>query len=498
MKNRLIILMSILQLVHFASMAQTTADDESIEQRIDNYLSSSVENGYAASVLVAKNNEILFAKGYGWADQLKKIPNQSTTVFNIGSVTKQFTAAAVLKLMESEKLKVSDKIGAYFPQAPSDKKDITIHQLLTHTSGISPRTGGFRYDPASKEQFLNDFFASELMYEPGSKHTYANANYILLAAIVEAVSQQDYEVFLHENFWGPLGMDHTGYKSIDFNSEQLAHGYDFEMTTGEWKDWGTTQEHLPHTVDHWYSIGKGDVYSTVEDLFKWHLALEENKVLKAETKQLMETPFVPENERETSHYGYGWVILKSPEEAKIVTHNGSNGIFFADFIRNVDDGTVIIVLSNILINRQSGFAAWEIARMISSETYTPEVIGKNTYELVFEFMRSSSPENVDQLPDFLKEQIGKPFRDKSVLNRIGFMQVAEKIDPEWGIALLQLNTRIFPDDGNLWDTLGEGYFLLEDKEKAIESFQKALDLQPDSDCRWCENSSNRLKELKNK
>ena len=496
MKHIFAIIISVFQLACFIGKAQGLPDSSPIVEKIDNYLNSSVKNGYAGSVLVAKGGDILLSKGYGWADRTKKIPNSPSTVFNIGSVTKQFTAAAILILYQQNKLDTADQIKKFFPEAPKDKQHITIHQLLTHTSGISPRTGGFRYDEASKDTFINEFYSSELMYAPGAKHTYANANYILLAAIVEEVSKQDYESFLRENIWDPVGMHHTGYKRIDFYSEQFAHGYEFEMTKGEWNDWGITQEHLPYSENHWYSIGKGDVYSTVEDLYKWHLALEENVVLKAETKQMMETAFVAENERETSHYGYGWVILKSPKGSKIVTHNGSNTIYFADFIRNVDDGTVIIVLSNILLNRQSGFVGWEIARMISNNEYTPKVLPKNNYELVFRFMRSHEPENANQLLSFLGEESDAPFEDRAVLNRIGFMQVAENLNPEWGIALLELNTEIFPNDGNLWDTLGEAYLLVNNTDKAKESFQKALDLRPEEGCFWCENSEKQLKRLK--
>lgn len=497
MKNTFILIIGLIQLLHFSSKAQSSPDSISIEHRIDNYLSSSVENGYSGSVLVAQDGEILLSKGYGWADRTKKIPNQATTVFNIGSVTKQFTATAILKLMESKKLKVSDKIVDYFPQTPLDKQNITIHQLLTHTSGISPSTGGFRYDNASKQQFLEDFSKSELMYQPGTKHTYANANYILLAAIIEEVSQQDYETFLRENLWNPVGMNHTGYKKVDFDSEELAHGYTFQMTSGEWKDWGITQEYLPYTNDHWYSIGKGDIYSTVEDLFKWHLALEENKVLIAETKELMETAFVSENDEGTSHYGYGWAIFNSSKNSKIVTHNGSNGIFFADFIRIIDDGIVIIALSNVILNNQSENVGWEIARMLSDCNYNPEIMPQNIYELVFKFMRSNSPENANELPKFISEAVHEPLKDKAVLNRIGFRQISESLDVEWGIALLKLNTSIFPDDGNLWDSLGEGYYLLEETENAIASFQKALELKPETNCYWCENATSRLKELVN-
>nr|WP_288933970.1 serine hydrolase domain-containing protein [uncultured Allomuricauda sp.] len=479
-------------------LAQEGLKDDSLAFKIDKFLSESVANGYSGSVLVAKNGEIILSKGYGWADRSQKIGNTEATVFNIGSVTKQFTAAAILKLMEDQKLAVSDNIEKYFPQVPADKRDITIHQLLTHTSGVSPRTGGFRYDKASKEAFLKDFFEAELMYAPGTKHTYANANYILLSAIIEQASQQDYETFLRENFWTPLQMNHTGYKEIHFNSEQLAHGYYFHYTDGEWRDWGITQEHLPYNNEHWYSIGKGDIYSTVEDLYKWHLALENNKVLSAETKKLMEKAHVPENETGTSFYGYGWAIFNSRNNTKIVAHNGSNGIYFADFLRFVEDDLVVIALSNIILNHQSENVAWDIASMVIDEEYSSKIIPKNKYELVFDFIRSNSPDKVSLLPQFIESKTETPINDKALLNRIGFKQVSENKDVEWGVALLKLNTDLFPEDGNLWDSLGEGYYLLNDKPNAIKSFKKAIELKPGTNCYWCENSRKKLDEIKNK
>jgi len=293
-------------------------------------------------------------------------------------------------------------------------------------------------------------------------------------------------------------MNHTGYKSINFNSEQLAHGYYFHYTDGEWKDWGTTQKYLPYSKNHWYSIGKGDIYSTVEDLYTWHLAIEQNKVLDAETRKLMETAFVPENEAQTSFYGYGWAIINSSSDSKIVTHNGSNGIYFADFIRNVEDDIVVIALSNVILNHQSENVAWEIASMVSNVKYKAQVMPKNTYDLVFDFIRANSSDKANQLPQFIENAIGTSINDKAILNRIGSKQISENKDTDWGIALLKLNLNIFPDDGNLWDSLGEGYYLLNDKDNAIESFKKAIKLKPESNCYWCENSTKRLQELINK
>ena len=154
----------IFSLVLFISFSAFTQDRKTeLFHKIDTYLESSTKNGFSGTVLVAIKGEVILSKGYGWADRENKFPNSPSTVFNIGSITKQFTASAILKLVEQGKLKTSDKLITYFQQAPSDKQDITIHQLLTHTSGISHKTGGFRYNEASKEQFLEEFFESKTM-----------------------------------------------------------------------------------------------------------------------------------------------------------------------------------------------------------------------------------------------------------------------------------------------------------------------------------------------
>lgn len=485
----------LLILIFFVIQSLFGQNEIDITNQVENYLSSSVENGYSCSLLVAKEGKILLSKGYGWANRAAKISCTPSTVFNIGSVTKQFTATAILKLVEDGKLKLTDRLGDFYEQSSEDKKEITIHQLLTHTSGIDPATGGFRYDEASKEQFLKEFFKSELMYAPGTKHTYANANYIMLAAVIEIAANQTYESYLQENFWKPLGMNDTGYKNIDFDKEKLAHGYYFHYSSGEWKDWGVTQDYLPNNNKHWYSIGKGDVYSTIEDLYKWHKALEQNKVLTEESKKLMETAQVAENADGTSFYGYGWAIFNSGANKKTVTHNGSNGIYFADFIRLVDEDIVVIALSNSRLNQESENVAWEIVKMFHKPDYLPKPIPKNTYELVFDFMRSHSVRNVNQLPAFLEDNTGSILNDKAIMNRIGFNQITLNRNTEWGIALLKLNTTLFPKDGNLWDSLGAGYFLLGEMKLAKESFEKAVELGKGKECYWCENSEKHLKQI---
>jgi len=470
----------ILLIPTFSSYSQDTNKEffnkSQIVNKIDSYLNTSVTNGFSGAVLVSRNGEIILSKGYGWADRKNKIPNTPSTVFNIGSVTKQFTASAILKLVEQGKINTSDKISLFFNKVPIEKKDITIHQLLTHTSGISPRTGGFRYDEASKKQFINDFFESELQSNPGTKHQYANANYIMLSVILESVSKQTYSSFLNAYLFEPCYMNYTGYKSITFNTEKLAHGYYYNITDEKWADWGTTQEYLPYNNKHWYSIGKGDIYSTVEDLYKWHIALKDNVVLTSKTREIQESPHAAENENMTSYYGYGWAISKSKRETKIVAHNGSNGIYFADFVRFTDDDVVVIYITNAFLGSDSENVAREISKMIFDTNYNAKPISKNIYELIHEFMKTNPSINAEKLPAFLNKELNYEFNDHATLNRLGYSRLTKDDKPDWALELFKLNVKLFPEDGNLWDSLGEAYLKYGQKELATKSYTKAVEL----------------------
>ncbi|WP_242082871.1 serine hydrolase domain-containing protein [Aestuariivivens sediminis] len=456
------------------SFSQST--NKELFNRIDTYLESSVTNGFSGVVLVSKKGEIILSKGYGWADRKNKIPNSPSTVFNIGSVTKQFTASAILKLVEQGRIKTSDKIGSYFNQAPIDKRDITIHQLLTHTSGISSRTGGFRYDKASKEQFLKEFFESKLQSKPGTNYKYANANYIMLTAIIESGSGQTYNSFLNEHLFEPAQMKSTGYKGINFSLERLAHGYYYDRDDEQWADWGTTQQHLSYNDKHWYSIGKGDIHSTIEDLYKWHVALNDNVVLSSKTREIQETAYVAENDKMTSYYGYGWAISKSDRGTKIVAHNGSNGLYFADFIRFIDDDVVVIYITNAFLGGESENVAREIGKMIFDTNYNCTAISKNIYELIHEFMMVNPSTNAKKLPDFLNEGLKNEFNDPAILNRLGYSRLKKEDKPNWALELFKLNVKLFPEDGNLWDSLGEAYLKYDKKEEAIKCYTEAVEL----------------------
>lgn len=488
------VLISIISCLSFPimSFAQATAGPN--VDHIDEYLLKSQKRGFSGAVLIAKDNKVLLSGGYGKTsiDSGNKIT--PATVFNIGSVTKQFTAAGIMKLVEEGKLEVSDNLGRFFPDIPEDKKNITIHQLLTHTSGLSGQAEGFRYDYIDRGSFLDRLFETPLVRKPGVRYEYSNVGYIVLAAIMEIVSGRKYEEYLNKSFFVPLQMYRTGYLLPEWDTDNMAHGSHFDIEKEEWVDWGITLDRFKNAVVSWNSMGKGDIQSSVTDLYIWHKALQEGSVLSPSSVEKIQTGYVPEQESGKSYYGYGWAIFTSQWGSKIVTHNGSNGMYFADFIRYVDDGVVVIMLTNINGARDISGLAHNLARMVFDPEFIPPLFPEDPYELVVNFINSHKPAEADSLLMHYREVQGTGLDEKAVLNSIGIQQLNRK-RYEWSVALFNLNVRIFPEDGNLWDSLGEGYFASGDEGSAIKSFQEALRLDPGENCYWCENSAGRLREL---
>ena len=271
-------------------------------------------------------------------------------------------------------------------------------------------------------------------------------------------------------------MNSTGYKSINFSTERLAHGYYYNRDDEQWTDWGTTQQHLPYNDKHWYSIGKGDIHSTIEDLYKWHVALNDDVVLTSKTREMQETAYVAENDKKTSFYGYGWAISKSDRGTKIVAHNGSNGLYFADFVRFIDDDVVVIYITNVFLGPESENVAREIGKMIFDSNYNAIPISRNIYELVQEFMKTNPSSNAEKLPAFLKDNLNYELSNHAILNQLGYSRLKKEDKPGWALELFKLNVKLFPEDGNLWDSLGEAYLKYDKKEEAIKSYTKAVEL----------------------
>jgi CubicO group peptidase (beta-lactamase class C family) len=319
--------------------------------------------GFAGALLVAKDGQILLSRGYGFADRARQVRNTPDTVFPVGSITKQFTAAAILRLEMDGKLQTTDLLAKYFPQTPPDKKAMTLHHLLTHSSGLDDSFGPDR-EPLSREGLVKRALESKLNWEPGTKYLYSNAGYSVLAAIVEMVSGKPWEQYMRDNLFLPAGMTKTGCILPKWDRDTLPHGYD------GWEDRGGFQEDFGPDGPYWNCKGNCGIASTIGDMYRWHLALQGEKVLSAEAKRKAFTPYVREGDDADSFYGYGWALFKTPRGTNLIAHNGGNGLFTADMLRFVDEGVVIYGASNV-----ASAPAWEatarLAQIVFGATPAP-------------------------------------------------------------------------------------------------------------------------------
>ena len=309
-------------------------------RRVDAYLTRLVPYGFSGAVLIAHDGKIVLKKGYGLANRAAKQPYDADMVSCIGSVTKQFTGAAILKLEMQGKLKTSEPIGKYLPGVPADKTGITIHHLLTHTAGFPGDLGGGDEEPIERDVLVAKVLAAPLASAPGERFEYSNEGYSLAGAIVERLSGQGYELFVREQLFLPAGMRDAGYQIPAWPLERLPMGYGPEG--GEWgrvykRGWLADGP-------GWYLRANGGIHASLDDLYRWHLALDSTKVLSADAVKKYQTGHVASIGGE--RYGYGWGVQKTRRGTTVISHNGGNGFFFTDFRRYVDEKVVIIAMSN--------------------------------------------------------------------------------------------------------------------------------------------------------
>lgn len=333
--------------------------------RIDSFLSTATAAGFSGSVLVMRGDSMLLDQGYGLCDREQQLPNTPATVHAIGSITKQFTAACILKLQESGKLNVMDPMGNYLSDVPADKTGITLHQLLTHSAGF-PGAIGDDNEAIDDGAFTKLAMATPLEFKPGTSYAYSNVGYSLLGLIVEHVSKMAYERYLHDSVLMPAGVLHTGYRLPDWSKEELAIGYRKDGTR-----WGTMLDHpLVNGGPGWHLRANGGLLSTTHDMAAWINALRTHTVLSQASTAAMFTPHVAEGEGAGSHYGYGWALFETPRGTRLITHNGGNGVQFADVLWYVDEGVLVVLMSNAN-KRGMQDLAWEVGRMVFDPAHEP-------------------------------------------------------------------------------------------------------------------------------
>jgi len=343
---KLFLLITLLFTFFIKSNAQNISDKNNLGETLDEYLRRATANGFSGAVLVAKDGKIVLRKGYGWADKKNKIPITADTIFDIGSHVKAFTATAIMRLEEQGKLSTSDSITKYFPNVPADKTQITIHHLLTHTSGLDfdyfydgmkPEDRGILKD---SEIYIQKVLSFPLGYETGKGRSYSNTGFSLLAAIIEKVSGQLYENYLRESIFKPAGMQQTGY-TIPRNYKKLvAHGYN-DGPTDYGFPWTTQWDGKTPLRD---LIGNGGVLSTLDELYKWALAIQSEKIVSNKAKEKMFTVHYARSDQ-----AYGWYVSKSAKGNFTFIHHTGDAVpqgWNMDFRLYKDQNLVAIILTN--------------------------------------------------------------------------------------------------------------------------------------------------------
>lgn len=325
---------------------------KSAAQRVDEYLERCTPFGFSGSVLVARGDEVELAKGYGVADAKTGAACTAETTFDLGSLSKPITALVVFELAERGVLKLDDRLERFFPDAPADKKGITLHQLLAHTSGLPRGDEQIASRMFERQDFLRRLFSLELESKPGAQHLYSNIGYGLVAAAVEVATSKPFEDSVRELVFEPAGMSRSGFRQdgrVDVSTAARGRPKDFEAPQpGSFlgRDAsafeGMFDEKLLAT-DGWWSWGlrgAGGVLSSVHDLWRLELALRGDALLDAASRKTMFKPV-------HSEYACGWYVTTSPRGTPWIEHGGSTGNGFeVKFTRYPEEKVCIVSLSN--------------------------------------------------------------------------------------------------------------------------------------------------------
>lgn len=444
-------------------------------QKIETLLGQYHEYGqFNGSALVAENGKVIFQKGFGMANMEWEIPNMPDTKFRLGSITKQFTAMLVMQLVEKGALKLDGKITDYLPDYPKNPGDkVTLHHLLTHTSGIPGYTefpNFFRdvsRDPYTPAAFVKTFADSALQFEPGAKFTYSNSGYFLLGAIIEKVTGKSYEQVLAENILLPLNMKNTGYDHYNTIIKKRAAGYQ-KSAAG--------YENAPY-LDMSIPYAAGSLYSTVEDLYLWDQALYTDKLLSEKSKALLFKPYIPAFR---SSYAYGWSVGKAPigrtkDSVLVIEHGGGiNG--FNTLISRLPNEKHLIVLFSNAGGAPLGAMSQSIRGILFDKPY--DLPKQSMAETIFKTIVEKGIAPALAQYREIKEKRAETYQlNEAEMNIFGYQLLQMKKIKE-AIELFKLNVEAFPQSSNVYDSLGEAYMMNGDKELALKNYEKSVELNP--------------------
>lgn len=437
--------------------------------KIDSIVSYYIENGmFNGTLLIAKKNEIIYHKSFGYSDVESGKELNTNTPFCLASITKQFTATAIMILENQNKLKFTNTIGQIFPELPEYLHQIKIVNLLQHTSGLK-RSHYKHHEKLNNEEVYGNLMrtaSDTLLFEPNTDLNYSNTSYILLALIIEKISGQSYQDFLEEKIFAPLGMTNTFvFSNHDKGRNDIAIAYD---------GFGNKDDYNVLTY------GSAGIYSTPEDLFRWTQSFTTDQILPYDIKKRAYEQVVSKSGKvldskireNTWGYGFGLRIFRD-SLAKVVGHSGAFGGFYNVMAKDMKYDNDVIILSNN-------------GRLLDINNFGKlflNILRRQEYEMpllsIDKAIRQMCIEDIDKGISYY-HQLKSNFIDKykfnneQELNRLGYA-LLKMDDIEGAIKIFKLLISEFPDSPNPYDSLGEAYYQKEDYEQALANYRKAIE-----------------------
>lgn len=440
-------------------------------QKLDSLFNFSHSNGmFNGTVLVTKNDSIIYKKSFGYANEETKEKITPESVFYIASVSKQFTAMGIMILKEKGKLSFDNKIKDFFPDYPEYLKDIKIRQLLNHTSGITDTEYYKLINPSNEDVFKILMKQDSLELVNGSTFRYSNSGYVLLALIIEKISEKPIDQFFHQEIFKPLEMKNTtATKALVQDISKKVEGYNL----------------LGENVGYKSSvIGPGGIYSTLNDLEKWNRALNSGKLVPKEilnqaftNGNLIKGPISIKINGQEYGYGFGWMITNKGN-TKYIQHDGTVESYRSLIKKNLTDGYDYIYLTN----QGSRIAMNELTKSIDyileeSKYQKPQIPITNV------ILTQLKTKGVTDLASNVKNKItnneGEFSIEENAILRLAYSFLRkDKVDI--AIEIFKLNVELYPNSYNAFDSLAEGYFSNKQFELSKENYEKSLELNPEN------------------
>ncbi len=442
-----------------------TANDSNSEivNNIDSLMTYSHENGlFNGTVLVSKNNEVIYRNSFGYADFDKNeflVPESS---FYLASVSKQFTTMAVMLLKERGELSYEDRLSDYFPDFPDYADKVTIRHMMTHTSGIPDhyRLNAYKVGLNNDDVYELLVKQEDLDFEPSSQYSYSNGAYVLLSMIVEKVSGEPFHEFMKTNIFTPLEMTNTMvYDKSEPVVVKRAIGYNKAGILDDYEI---------------FTTGAGGIYSNVDDLFKWDQALNSDQLISPESLNEAYQPYVLSS-GDTSNYGFGWGVNQKKNS---VGHSGGLSGFRTTLRRYLDAGDAFVLLTNKGDAFSMGAISAGLENILANEDFElPKIPLSNK---IANLIESDGVVNaIEQAKELYAQKSDKYEYDESGINSLGYTFL-QNDDVHNALKLFKFNIENRPNSGNSYDSYAQALLANKDTIASIENYILSVKMNPNN------------------